>query len=434
MIYTLVVAIITCITLILSILLFPKIRIKNIEIGTYWVVCLIGAILMVVFKQITFPHIIESLMVDSKVNPIKILILFFSMTLLSIFLDEVGFFKYLATKASKLAKSNQKVLFLVLYSLVSLLTIFTSNDIVILTFTPFICYFCKNAKIDPIPYLVGEFAGANTWSMMLIIGNPTNIYLATVSNINFIEYFKVMAIPTITSGIIEIIIIYILFRKRLSKQMNLDIEEVKINDRFDLIVGLVHLGLCMVFLIVSSYIKLDMWLISLMFAISLIMWITISTIIRKKKLISLINTIKRLPWELIPFVISMFIIVSSLNNNGISNLISNFLGDKRVVFNYGLTSFLVCNLINNIPMSVLYSTIPHMSNSLLTTEAIYSTIIGSNIGAFLTPIGALAGIMFTNLLTKYNVKYGFKSFVKYGVIIAIPTIVTALISLLIEMK
>lgn len=59
--------------------------------------------------------------------------------------------------------------------MVAILTIFTSNDIVILTFTPFICYFSKNAKINPIPYLVAEFA-ATTYSMMLIIGNPTNIY------------------------------------------------------------------------------------------------------------------------------------------------------------------------------------------------------------------------------------------------------------------
>ena len=74
--------------------------------------------------------------------------------------------------------------------MVAILTIFTSNDIVILTFTPFICYFSKNAKINPIPYLVAEFAAANTYSMMLIIGNPTNIYLATSASIDFISYFN----------------------------------------------------------------------------------------------------------------------------------------------------------------------------------------------------------------------------------------------------
>jgi arsenical pump membrane protein len=79
-------------------------------------------------------------------------------------------------------------------------------------------------------------------------------------------------------------------------------------------------------------------------------------------------------------------------------------------------------------MSVLFSTIPNMTG-VLQSQAIYSTIIGSNIGAFLTPIGALAGIMFTDLVNKQNVKYSFKTFIFYGVIISIPTILMALLGL-----
>ena len=85
---------------------------------------------------------------------------------------------------------------------------------------------------------------------------------------------------------------------------------------------------------------------------------------------------------------------------------------------------------NNIPMSVLFSTLPQMSQ-LENLKAIYASIIGSNIGAFLTPLGALAGIMFTNLLSKYNVKYSFIDFIKYGTIISIPTLLIALSTLLI---
>ena len=80
-------------------------------------------------------------------------------------------------------------------------------------------------------------------------------------------------------------------------------------------------------------------------------------------------------------------------------------------------------------MSVLFSTIPNFDSQILTNQAIYSTIIGSNLGAFLTPIGALAGIMFTDLVSKQNVKYSFKTFTKYGLIISIPTILIALLGL-----
>ena len=292
MIGTIIIAVLTCVALILSVLFYPKVKILKKEINTYWIVGLIGALLMLVFKSISFKDALDGLTSSSSVNPIKILVLFISMTFLSIFLDEVGFFKYLASIATKKAKSNQIVLFIILYCLVSVLTVFTSNDIVILTFTPFICYFAKNTKINPIPYLVAEFAGANTWSMMLIIGNPTNIYLGTAAGIDFISYVKVMALPTVLAGLTEILLIYILFRKQLKAPLNLEVNEEKIKDKVSLIIGLLHLIVCLIMLTISSYIALDMWLICLFCALSLIVCITVYYLIKKKKFSELFNTTK----------------------------------------------------------------------------------------------------------------------------------------------
>ena len=318
MILTLVLFIVTCALLILSILLFPKIQIKNFRINTFWIICLISALLMIIFQCVSFTTIKDTLLSDNAINPIKILILFFSMTFLSIYLDELNFFSYLASKASKLAKNNQISLFLILYAFVSLLTIFTSNDIVILTFTPFICFFAKNAKIDPIPYLIGEFAAANTWSMMLIIGNPTNIYLASSLGIDFIGYIKVMFLPTLLSGLFELFLIYILFRKRLQTSISYEAKETKIDNIPNFIIGISHLSICLVLLVISSYLNIPMWLVALCSSISLVLAITISNIIQHKNFSNIIKTTKRLPYNLIPFVLSMFVIVSALNEQGIS--------------------------------------------------------------------------------------------------------------------
>ena len=430
MILTLVLFIVTCELLILSILLFPKIQIKNFRINTFWIICLISALLMIIFQCVSFTTIKDTLLSDNAINPIKILILFFSMTFLSIYLDELNFFSYLASKASKLAKNNQISLFLILYAFVSLLTIFTSNDIVILTFTPFICFFAKNAKIDPIPYLIGEFAAANTWSMMLIIGNPTNIYLASSLGIDFIGYIKVMFLPTLLSGLFELFLIYILFRKRLQKSISYEAKETKIDNIPNFIIGISHLSICLVLLVISSYLNIPMWLVALCSSISLVLAITISNIIQHKNFSNIIKTTKRLPYNLIPFVFSMFVIVSALNEQGISSYLASILGNELIIYKYGFSSFIFSNIMNNIPMSVLFSTLPQMSQ-LENLKAIYASIIGSNIGAFLTPRGALAGIMFTNLLSKYNVKYSFIDFIKYGTIISIPTLIIALSTLLI---
>ena len=303
MIEAIIISIVTCIVLILSILFFPKIKIKNFELNTYWIICLIGAILILSFNCVSINDSLNGLFSDSSINPIKILLLFFSMTFLSIFLDEVGFFRFLAALLIKNCKTNQKALFLTLYIMVAILTIFTSNDIVILTFTPFICYFSKNAKINPIPYLVAEFAAANTYSMMLIIGNPTNIYLATSSNIDFISYLQVMILPTLCSGIVQLGLMFFVFRKSLSVNISIDDELVNVRSKLDLTFGLGHLSTCLILLVISSYLNFDMWLICLICALSLIMCIIVSHLLRHKKMSIIFHTFKRLPFDLIPFVI-----------------------------------------------------------------------------------------------------------------------------------
>ena len=221
---------ITCLAMIASILFFPQIKIKKLTIDSYWVVVLIGAIVVIASGQIDLTTLGEKFTENSAVNPIKILVLFISMTVLSIFLDELGFFRYLATLTLKFAGASQLKLFTVLYVTVSVLTVFTSNDIIILTFTPFICYFSKNAKINPVPYLVGEFIAANTMSMMFIIGNPTNIYIGTAYSVNFIEYFKVMALPTLASAAVAYVMLIVLFRKKLAEKAQTECEQVVIED------------------------------------------------------------------------------------------------------------------------------------------------------------------------------------------------------------
>ena len=175
MIFTVSVAAITVAAMIISVLFFPKIKIGKKFIDSYWIITLIGAVILVIFKG-DVNKIISALTADTSVNPIKILVIFISMTILSIFLDELGVFRFLAEASLKKAGKSQIKLFITLYLTVSVLTVFTSNDVIILSFTPFICYFARNAKIDPIPYLAAEFVAANTWSMALIIGHPTNIY------------------------------------------------------------------------------------------------------------------------------------------------------------------------------------------------------------------------------------------------------------------
>lgn len=429
MIPTLIISIATFVLVTISIIFIPSIKIGKIKLDLYWIITLVGAIVLISFSFAPIKEVFNQLTANNSINPLKILVLFFSMTILSIYLDEIGLFKYLAILATKRAKNSQLSLFFILYTLTSILTIFTSNDIVILTLTPFICFFAKNAKINPLPYLIAEFAAANTWSMMFIIGNPTNIYLATSMGIGFVDYFKVMFLPTIFAGVTEVVIIYFVFRKHLKNPISISNEKYHLESILDLWVGVSILAVCLIFLVISSYINLEMWIVSLACAGVLLLIALSIRIITRKNWHYITGSLKRLPYPLIPFVLSMFVIVVALNYQGISNEIGKFLNQGSPIWVYGYTSLLSSNLINNIPMSILFSNLPVGLAEAEYIKAIYASIIGSNIGAFLTPIGALAGIMFSSLLNKYEVKYSFIDFMKYGVIIAIPTASMALLGL-----
>ena len=422
MIPTIVIASITFLTIILSIFLFPHIRIRNFKIDTYWIIALVGAIILLSFGFAPIGDVWKQLISNNDINPLKILILFFSMTLISVILDELGLFRYLASVASSKAKDKQFLLFLIIYLLTSILTIFTSNDVVILTFTPFICFFAKRSKINPIPYLVGEFVAANTWSLMFMIGNPTNIYLASSAKISFFDYFKVMAIPTLVGGLFEFGLLLLIFHKSLKQPLQSNELVYHLENKVPIIVGLTDLFICLVFLIISGYIGLPMWLISLICASVLLLFMIVYSFFVKTNFEHVKESLKRLPYQLIPFFLSMFVIVVALNKQGISEALGNLLGDKATIWVYGFTSFISSNLINNIPMSILFADILKSLPEALYLKGVYASIIGSNIGAFLTPIGALAGIMFTGLVAKNNIRFRFIDFVKYGSMISIPVL------------
>jgi len=116
-----------------------------------------------------------------------------------------------------------------------------------------------------------------------------------------------------------------------------------------------------------------------------------------------------------------------LSKCGVTEKIAEILGDN--IWSYGYASFFASNLINNIPMSVLFSDIIANAPLTISKGVSFAAVIGSNIGAFLTPLGALAGIMWLSLLKKHNVKFSFIKFLGFGAAIALPTMTAALFGL-----
>jgi arsenical pump membrane protein len=259
-----------------------------------------------------------------------------------------------------------------------------------------------------------------------MIGNPTNIYLALFKNIGFMEYLSVMWLPALVGGIVSFGVMFALFYRQLRKPISPSFEHFSIKKPM-VIIGLVHLALCTVLLAIADMIKVEMWIISTSFALSLFVVVCVYKFFKREHFVEVTHTLKRAPWGLIPFMVSMFIIVSALDYTGATATFASFLSFGEPVFTYGISSTLACNVVNNIPMSVLFGSLINVSGGSI--GAVYASVIGSNIGAFLTPIGALAGIMWSNILKAQKVKIGYLKFVLYGCIIAVPTLLSSLFAL-----
>lgn len=428
---SLLIAAITALLMIISVLFKPYLSFGKVKVGLYVIICFIGAAAELIFGGLSFSETIKGIAANSAVNPLKILALFLSMTLISVYLGDSGFFHLVAEKTFSLSKGKNLRLFIILYAVVSILTVFTSNDIVILTFTPIICIFCKKANVSPIPFLIGEFVAANTWSMALIVGNPTNVYLAQSANVSFTEYFKVMLLPALAAGLSAFAVLMLVFGKTLTKKCATGLEPVapdRVRVNFpSMVAALTALIGVIVALALSDVIGIEMWIITVIFAAALVVFNVIYGAARGEGLLRALSGIKKTPWELVPFILSMFVIVLSLEKSGVTEKIAAALvkGDNADGVSFGFLAAGLSNLLNNIPTSVI-------TEKIIAGKSLYATygaVIGTNIGAFITPVGALAGIMWNKILSGYDIKLPFWKFFLYGVLVAIPALTAAAFSL-----
>jgi Na+/H+ antiporter NhaD/arsenite permease-like protein len=394
---------------------------------------LIGIVILLATFSIDLNVILGGIVGDERIQPYGILILFMSLAYVCISIDRTGFFEYLALRAAKGAGRSGKKLFVYFFFVSSILTVFTSNDIVILTLTPIICYFAKYTKADPVPYIIGEFFAANVWSIMLYIGNPTNIIVAQAYRLTFLGYSAWMFLPTIVAGLSVLCLLMLVFRKRIPRYLETPVVDPRsaIKDKFGALFGVGALATCLVLLSTAPWLHLQLWVITLVFAIiMLIRDLThdIRNRIHKKAQgfpsISYIN--QRMPWKIAPFVIGMFILVEALLHSGwvglfasgISSISTNLIIGVIVM---GIISTLTCNIMNNQPMTILFTNIllspSFVAPSTVKFGSMFALIMGSNFGANFTLIGALAGIMWSKILQNKEVTISFKQFSKYGFLI-----------------
>lgn len=391
--------------------------------------------------------VIDGIRGTTFIRPYSILILFMSLAYICRSLDLTGFFNYLALVAARAAGNSGRRLFVCFFLLSSILTVFTSNDIVILTLTPIICYHAKNTNSNPVPYLIAQFFAANIWSMALYIGNPTNIIVAQAYQIRFLEYTTWMGLPTVVAGMACFGLLWLIFRKRIpeSVQAPTITPQAALTDSQGAIFGATCLGVCVVLLSISQLLPVQIWVIP--FTIALVMLcrdIRVYYLAAPKQapFVTGLPALRTMPWKILPFLIGHFIMVENLSSSGWIDIFAR--GLSRVftkllpsTLGMGFLSAIVSNLVNNQPMTILFTRIignaSFATNGLARTGSMFALIAGSNLGANLTFMGSLAGLMWVSICADKGVRITWREFTRYGLMVMPAVIALACLTLVMEL-
>jgi len=211
------------------------------------------------------------------VKPYNILILFFSLAYMAITLDVTGILQSAAYWVSNKGGDNGWRLYFYFYVMLTVLSVILGNDPVILSGTAFLVYYTNVVEeLEPIPWLISEFAAANTASMVLFVGNPTNVVICEGFGVNNAAFTAYTILPFVACSVACFIALATQYHspKHLPRKITptqLDVRSVLL-DPVSAIVGSFLLGGCLVTAIVVSFFGVDVWKITLPFAATKFVW------------------------------------------------------------------------------------------------------------------------------------------------------------------
>jgi len=398
---------------------------KGLQIGTS---AILGSIVALLLGVVDFNDVIEvtDIVWDATLSFIGIIIL-------SLVLDEIGFFEYLALKMAKLSRGNGHLMFIYILLLGAVVAAFFANDGAALILTPILLAKMKHLNMNKIAVfaflMAGGFIGDSA-SNPLVISNLTNIVTAGYFNIGFIEYAKTMFFPNLLSIVTSIIVLWLYFRKDIPS--HIDIENLAspssvIKNRTMFNLSWWFLALLMGGYFIGDYLNLPVSLFALGGAL---IFLVIATYFQATKPIMIIKTA---PWQVVWFSIGLYIVVFGLKNAGLTTYLASLithmseLGSSYAVIGTGFLSAILSSIMNNMPtIMIMDIAIAQASNDALA----YANIIGSNLGPKMTPIGSLATLLWLHVLAKKGVIITWTEYMKVGLIITPPVLLVTLLGLI----
>jgi arsenical pump membrane protein len=361
---------------------------------------------------------------------IDIIMFIFCMAFLSQGLDRSGFFAFIAYHFIQMARGHMHILILCIFLLSSILAYATTNDLVIIVLTPIIFSIAVQSQIKNVKLLlIGEFVAANITAMGQLWGSPTNIIFAKTLNLSFFQYTSLMIIPTILCTALSLIALFIIttvvkfFPQRWQWEYvdNYTMQENYEFSSFTLSMLCWTLLFCATFLLVIFATNTHR---SLFYAIIPAFVGAIGLIYiesTKTAIVEITASFKRIPYGIFFFSMFYFSLVAELiKTRFITNEVVPFLTSllnfpPPIVSVFGtIGTSMVVNTLNDLPSAAIIAEILQRIHSTQTTSQLafmQSILIGLNLGTCLTPVGALAGMIWLNIIRTEQKRYHLKNMI-----------------------
>ncbi|MEQ4633264.1 arsenic transporter [Providencia stuartii] len=397
----------------------------------------VGAVLALIFGVISFQDIpiIWNIVWNATATFVAVIII-------SLLLDESGFFEWAALHVAKWGGGKGRLLFSYIVLLGATVAALFANDGAALILTPIVIAMLLALgfnKGTTLAFVMAAGFIADTASLPLIVSNLVNIVSADFFNIGFTEYASIMVPVDIAAIIATLVMLHWFFRKDIPKQYDmtkLSEPALAIKDMTTFKAGWLVLVLLLIGFFVLEPLGIPVSAIAAIGA--LILWV----IAARGHTINTKKVLRGAPWQIVIFSLGMYLVVYGLRNAGLTDYLSetlNYLADKGLwvaTLGTGFITAFLSSIMNNMPTVLIgaLSIEGSEASGVIQQAMVYANVIGADLGPKITPIGSLATLLWLHVLSQKNMTITWGYYFKTGIIMTIPVLIVTLVALVLRLS